>query len=187
MKILVAYASAHGSTKEVAQFMGRVLSTYNADVTVANVVDVKTVDQYDAFVFGTPIHASLWLQDMCTFLDRFEAQLSEKPMYFWVTCIRALEEDGRKHALKYYFDYKQLEAFNVREVGVFTGKLDTSAITRQEQWFLAANYDGKLAPGNMRDDHRDWQAIAAWSNHIAIDLELSPVFESLQSGDVVSF
>src|SRR5215216_4842008 len=149
MRILVAYASAHGSTKEVAQFIGRVLSTYNTDVTVANVVDVQSVEGYDAYLLGSAIHASLWLQEMCTFFDRFEDQLAEKHLYFFITCIRALEEDGRQHALQYYFDYKLLDSFQVREFGVFTGKLDTSAITRQEQWFLAANYDGKLMPGNL--------------------------------------
>lgn len=187
MKILVAYATAHGSTKEVAQFIGRVLATYNADITVANVVDIHSVKEYDAYVLGTAVHASLWLQEMCTFFDRFEDDLSDKPMYFWITCIRALEEDGRKHALQYYFDYKLLDAFQVRELGVFTGKLDTKAITRQEQWFLAANYDGKLMPGNLNHDYRDWKTIAAWANNVANDLEISPVFESVQSGDIVSF
>lgn len=187
MRILVAYASAHGSTKEVAQFIGRVLSTYNADVTVANVVDVKSVEGYDAYVLGSAIHASLWLQEMCTFFDRFELQLAEKPMYFFITCIRALEEDGKKHALQYYFDYKLLEEYQVQEFAVFTGKLDTREITRQEQWFLAANYDGKLMPGNLHHDYRDWKAIAVWANNIAIDRELKPVFESVQSGDIISF
>src|SRR3954464_821714 len=98
MKILVAYASAHGSTKDVAEFIGRVLATYNAEVTVANVVDVQSVEGYDAYVLGSAIHASLWLQEMCTFTDRFEDSLARKPMFFWVSCIRALEEDGRAHA-----------------------------------------------------------------------------------------
>ena len=181
MKILVAYASAHGSTKEVAQFIGRVLATYNAEVTVTNVVDVQSVEGYDAYVLGSAIHASLWLQEMCTFIDRFEDLLARKPMYFWVSCIRALEEDGREHALKYYFDFKAMEPFDVREVAVLTGKLNTSAITRQEQWFLVANYDGKLSPGNIKHDYRDWQAIATWANNIAQDLELEPVFEPQES------
>ena len=187
MKILIAYASAHGSTKEIARFMGRVFSTYNAEITVANVEDIQSVEGYDVFVLGSAIHAGLWLKQMLTFFDRFEYQLAEKPMYFWVTCIRALEDDGRKHALKYYFDYNLLENYRVRQFEVFTGKLDTSSITRQEQWYLAANYDGKIAPGNIRHDYRDWQTIAAWTNNVAKDLELQPVFESIQSGDIVSF
>ncbi|MEO8391796.1 MAG: flavodoxin domain-containing protein [Chloroflexota bacterium] len=186
MKILVAYASAHGSTKEVAEFIGRVLQTYNAEVTVANVADVKSVEGYDSYVLGSAIHASLWLQEMCEFVERFEDPLSKKPMFFWVSCIRALEDDGRAHALKYYFDYKTMEAFDVREVGVLTGKLNVSAVNRQEQWFLTANYDGKLTPGNINHDYRDWQATARWANGIAQDLEIAPVFESVQRGDTVS-
>jgi menaquinone-dependent protoporphyrinogen oxidase len=185
MKILVAYASAHGSTKEVAQFIGRVLQTYNAEVTVANVVDVQSVEGYDAYVLGSAIHAGLWLQEMCKFIDRFEDPLSRKPMFFWVSCIRALEADGRTHALKYYFEYKTMEALDVRDVAVLTGKLNVSAITHQEQWFLAANYDGKLAAGSINHDYRDWQAIATWANGIAQGLELDPVFESVQSGAIV--
>ncbi len=186
MKILVSYASAQGSTKEVAEFVGRVLSTYNAQITVANVADIQNVEGYDAYILGTAIHGSLWLQEMCTFLERFKDQLTKNPMYFWVSCIRALEEDGRQHALKYYFDYKALEAFHVRAVAVFTGKLDTSAITRDEEWFLVANYDGKLTPGNIRHDYRDWQAIAAWTNSLAKDLALEPVFESVQNREIVN-
>jgi len=185
MKILVAYASAHGSTKEVAQFIGRVLQTYNAEVTVANAIDIQSVEGYDAYILGSAVHGGLWLQEMCTFIDRFKDTLSENPMIFWVSCIRALEEDGREHAVKYYFDHKLLESFDVRAQAVFTGKLDTSAITRQEQWFLVANYDGKLTAGNIKHDYRDWQAIATWTNTVAQNLELEPVFESVRTGDVV--
>ena len=104
----------------------------------------------------------------------------EDPTFFWVSCIRALEKDGLNHALRYYFDYKLMEAFNVRLFAVFSGKLATNAITRQEQWFLVANYDGKLTPGNINDDYRDWQAISTWANQIAGDLELVPQFQTLQ-------
>ncbi|HVU13348.1 MAG TPA: flavodoxin domain-containing protein [Phototrophicaceae bacterium] len=181
MKILVAYATAHGSTAEVAQFIGRVLSTYNAEVTVANVADIQNVKGYDAYVLGSAIHAGLWLQEMCIFTDRFADALAQKPSYFWVSCIRALEDNGRKHALKYYFDNKLLESFDLRKQGVFAGKLNVNEITRHEQWFLVANYDGKLTTGNINQDYRDWKAIAAWTNSVANDLELVPVFDAVKS------
>jgi len=184
MKILVAYATAHGSTGEVAQFIGRVLSTYTAEVTVANVTDIQSVEGYDAYVLGSAIHAGLWLQEMCVFMDRFDDALAHKPSYFWVSCIRALEDDGRKHALKYYFDHKLLEPFDLRKQAVFTGKLNVNVITRHEQWFLVANYDGKLTTGNINHDYRDWQAIASWVNSVADDLELVPVFDTVQTETV---
>lgn len=179
MNILVAYATAHGSTKEVAEFIGRILTTYNAKVTVADVQDIQYVDTYDAFVLGSPIHGGLWLQEMCNFTDRFHAQLSRKPSYFWITCIRALEPDGYEHALEYYIDHKTLNSFNVRDVAVFTGKLNPDAITRQEQWYLASHYDGKQRPGYINNDFRDWEVIAAWANRLAKDLQLKPVVSPL--------
>jgi len=186
MKILVAYASAHGSTREVAHFIGRVLYTYGAEVTVANAADVQSVEGYDVYVLGSAIHGGLWLQEIFTLFDRFEKQLAEKPMYFWVTCIRALENDGREHALKYYFDPKTLDAFDVRGKAVFTGQLDTKTITRQEQWYLVANYDGKLDAGDIRQDYRDWQAIAAWTNDLAKNIGLVPEFDTVPGGTLAT-
>jgi menaquinone-dependent protoporphyrinogen oxidase len=180
MKILVAYASAHGSTKEVAEFVGRIFSAYNAEVTVANVSEVSSVEGYDAFVLGSAIHGGLWLQEMCSFTDRFGSKIARKPSYFWINCIRALEADGYDHALKYYVDHKTLRTFNVRDVAVFTGKLNTDAITRQEQWYLASNYDGKMMAGSINHDFRDWQAIAAWTIGIATELKLTPSFEQVE-------
>jgi menaquinone-dependent protoporphyrinogen oxidase len=183
MRILVAYASAHGSTREVAEFIGRILSAYSANVTVADVRDVQKIDQYDGYVLGSAIHGGMWLQEMCAFTDRFTQKLASKPSYFWITCIRTLEPEGYEHARKYYVDHKTLESFNVRDIAVFTGKLNTSAITRQEQWYLAANYDGKIAAGGIKHDFRDWQAIASWAVSIARDLNLVPEFD--QTAEVV--
>lgn len=178
MKILVAYASAHGSTQEVAHFIGRMLSAYNAEVTVTNSKDVQSVTGYDVYVLGSAIHGGMWLQEMCAFTDRFAPELGAKPSFFWINCIRALEAEGREHALKYYVDHKTLQSLNVRDIAVFTGKLNTAAITHEEQWYLATNYDGKMAAGGIKHDFRDWHAIAGWANAIAKDLSLKPVFSS---------
>lgn len=184
MRILIAYASAHGSTRDVAEFIGRVFRVYDVEVTVANVKDVQSVDGYDAYVLGSAIHGGLWLQEMCSFTDRFGDQLAQKITYFWINCIRALEADGYEHALKYYIDHNALRSFNVRDIAVFAGKLNTDAITRQEQWYLASNYDGKMTAGNIKDDFRDWEAIAAWANSAAKELKLEPIFEQSESRDV---
>jgi hypothetical protein len=99
-------------------------------------------------------------------------------------CIRALETDGYVHALIYYVDHNTLRSFNVHDIAVFTGKLNTAAITRQEQWYLASNYDGKMTVGNIEHDFRDWEAIAAWANSTAKELWLHPVFVQPESRDV---
>jgi menaquinone-dependent protoporphyrinogen oxidase len=180
MKILVAFASVHGSTGEVAEFMGRILRTYNVEAEVKNVKDIQSVAGYDAFVLGSAIHGGMWLHEMSLFTRRLRHELAQRPVYCWITCIRALEADGREHALKYYFDPEILQEIQMRSTAVFTGKLRTDAITRQELWYLASHYDGAQTPGIIRDDFRDWEAIAAWTNSVAKDLMLKPVFEKLE-------
>jgi menaquinone-dependent protoporphyrinogen oxidase len=181
MKILVAYASVHGSTGEVAGFMGRMLRAYSVEVDVKNIKDVENIADYDACVLGSAIHGGLWLREMSVFTRRSSDRLAQKPCYFWVTCIRALEEDGLEYALTNYFDHQILEVIHARNIAVFTGKLRTDAITRQELWYLASHYDGTQVPGIIKDDFRDWEAIAAWTNGIAKDLHLKPVFEQMEA------
>jgi menaquinone-dependent protoporphyrinogen oxidase len=177
MKILVVYASVHGSTQEVAEFTGRILSAYGADVTVADARDILDISAYDAIVMGSAIHGGLWVHEMREFVDRFEKSVGDKPVYFFITCIRALEADGYAHAKAYYVDHETLRSFNLRDVTVFTGKLRTDAIDRNEAWYLASNYDGNIVPGVLRDDFRDWTAITTWASNVAKDLKMVPSFE----------
>lgn len=181
MKILVTYATTHGSTAEVAEFMARTLRTYNVEVEVKNVKEVESLTEYDAYILGSAIHGGLWLREMSVFTRRNREQLGSHPAYFWVTCIRALEEDGRDYAQKYYFDPEILKALQVRLTGVFTGKLRTDAISHDELWYLASHYDGRQIPGIIKDDFRDWADIAAWTAKVAKDLRLEPVFEPVSA------
>lgn len=180
MKILVAYSSAHGSTAEVAGFMGRILTAYLADVTVADVETVDSVDEYDAFVLGSPVHAAMWLQGMLVFIDRFKDQLAEKPVYFYLTCIRVLEEGSEDHIKNNYVHPEILKKMGVdaEDVAVFAGKLRMDAVSWDERWLLALRYDGNAIPGSFNHDYRDWKAIAGWVSEIADDLRLSPISET---------
>ena len=56
MEILVGYASAHGSTAEIATFIGKELEQREFKVTVANVADIKSLEGYNAYVLGSAIH-----------------------------------------------------------------------------------------------------------------------------------
>ena len=166
MKILVAYASKHGSTAEVAEFIGQIFREHDIDTTVNKVGDIQSVEGYDAFVLGSPVYASLWLTEMSQFLERFEGELSKKPVYYWMNCIRVLEPDGIKHALNEYVYKPTMDKIGVLDIGVFGGKLNLDEIDWQERWTLAARYEGEQLPGTRTDDYRDWNAISAWAKHI---------------------
>jgi menaquinone-dependent protoporphyrinogen oxidase len=177
MKALIAYASAHGSTAEVAQFLGRILQTYDVEVTVASAHDVTDVSDYDFVVIGSPIHAGMWLQDTSLFLERFAETLASKPSHLFITCIRVMDSDGLAHVLKEYVHHPTLNNLHIEEVAAFAGKLESSQINWDERWLLSSMYDGKRTGAAMLDhDYRDWQAIAAWGHKIAAGLKLKPSF-----------
>lgn len=170
MKILVAYASKHGSTAEIARFIGDILEEYDAEVIISDVETVESVDGYDAFVIGSPIYGGLWLTAFSQFLEKFKSQLAAKPVYMWIACIRVLESNGRKLALDEYVYQPTLNQIGVKEVEVFAGKLNLAEIDWDERWTLSARYKGEALPGSRNDDYRDWNAIRAWATHIRSEL-----------------
>jgi menaquinone-dependent protoporphyrinogen oxidase len=181
MKVLVGYSSAHGSTREIAQFIGKILQIYDLEVTVADAEAVSDAQQYDTFVLGTAIHAGIWLQGMLQFMDRFRDVLARKPTYFFITCIRILEEDGYEHVMENYLHHDILKSINVREVIPFAGKLEFEAVDWEDRWLLAVRYDGQIMPGEYRDDYRNWQTIASWAHKIADELGAVPNFKDTDS------
>ncbi len=176
MKILVAYASAHGTTGEISTFMAKALETFGAEVTCAAVESIESVAGYDAFVLGSAIHEGVWLQSMLLFLDKFEAELVQKPVYFFVTCIRIVEADGYDHVMKNYMHTPTLEKLKVRKVNAFGGATQLSNINWDERWALGLRYDGTNLQSRLNADYRDWYTIGAWANSIAKDLDLKPTF-----------
>lgn len=177
MNILVGYASVHGSTAEVAEFIGRLLRAYESNVTVSALNDVQDCSNYDLFVIGSAIHAGMWLQEMSLFLERCADALKSHPTHMFITCIRVLEADGLQHSLEYYVHQPTLDKLGIDNIGVFAGKLDVDEIDWNERWLLASNYDGTESSKHVNHDYRDWLEIANWAHQIARSMELKPTFE----------
>ncbi|MBA3868632.1 MAG: hypothetical protein H0X30_05725 [Anaerolineae bacterium] len=171
MKVLVGYATVHGSTAEVAQRIGNVLTQRGHNVTVADVKTLTHVDEYEGFVLGSAIEAGTWLPEFKAFLKAFDTQLGDKPIYLWVNCIRVLEEYGMSHVMDFYMVPDLLKKLNVRSRTAFAGKLDLQAVDWDERWSLAARYDGHAWPSNFDGDFRDWDKIDDWATAAANDLQ----------------
>ena len=173
MNILAGYATAHGSTAEVAAFIGQELEKREFVVTVANVADVTSVDAYDAFVLGSAVHDGMWLTEMSQFLERFQDKLKIAPVLYFMTCVRVLEEGGEAHARQEYVNHRMLNDLNIKEIAVFAGRLELDTVDWDERWTLAARYDGSRPGGSFNRDFRDWEKIRAWTRKAADKLLLS--------------
>lgn len=176
MNVLVGYASAHGSTAEMSEFIGRLLRAYDLNVTVSPLNDIQDCSSYDLFVIGSAIHAGMWLQEMSLFLERCAESLRSHPTHLFISCIRVLEPDGVEHSLEYYVHQPTLEKLGIDNIGVFAGKLDVDDIDWNERWLLASNYDGTESSKHINHDYRDWYALATWTHQIARDMNLKPDF-----------
>lgn len=167
MKVLIAYATAHGSTAEVAQRMGEILQENDLTVDVENVVNIKSVAGYDAYIIGTAIHSGNWLNEAHKFIIDFADELAEKPTYCWVTCIRVLESHGYDWVLNNYMPPWLLKTLNVQELTAFAGKLDLDEVSMDEEWALALKYDGQRSARDHDGDFRDWNLIRDWTENVA--------------------
>ena len=63
MNILVAVASRHGSTHEIAEVLAQELRTSGHAVAVRNARDVGDAEMYDAVVIGSAAYMGNWLPE----------------------------------------------------------------------------------------------------------------------------
>ena len=170
MRILTAYASAHGSTAEVGRFIADILQARGIEATAAAVESAWPVEGYDAYILGSAVHNGLWLPEMATFIRRSRKVLSGKPVYLWLSCLRAIEPGGYAYVTSNYLPNLLSRTLSFRRIGIFAGKIDMTAINQDEAWTLTFRYDGSRDPSALHGDHRDWNAIKAWADAVADDL-----------------
>ena len=165
MRVLVGYASVHGSTAEVAARIADTLRAAGLDVAVADVTTVTDLQGFDACLLGSAIHSGEMLPAMADFFDRFAALLDAMPVYLWLCCLRATEAGGNVHVIQHYIPESLLSL--VTGCTVFAGKVDIHELGLNERWVLANLYDGERKPDRLCADYRDWTAIADWAAGIA--------------------
>lgn len=157
-KILVAYGTAAGSTKEVADAVGEVLKGTGLDVDVSAVESIKSLSGYDGMVLGTGVRAFRLLDGTMKFLRKFKKQMREIPFAAFLVCLTMCEDtpEHRESATKFA---KPL--FKIKEpmaLGLFGGVLDPSKLTGIARMMFQ---NSKL------EDGRDWDAIKAWATEVA--------------------
>ncbi|MBR7825073.1 flavodoxin domain-containing protein [Actinospica sp. MGRD01-02] len=163
MHVLIAYATAHGSTQGIAEHLGKVLAAHGADVEVRSAGDVDAIDGYDVFVIGSAVHDQRWLPTAVDLVRRHAGELSGHPVWlFSVGMPGALRRPLNRWA--YAEEPKLLAQFE----GVLEplGHRLLSGVVRPDQ----LPWTGRLAfraIGGRYGDYRDWSEIEAWAATIA--------------------
>ena len=158
MKVLVAYASRHGSTAEIAERIGARLREAGHEVEVERVDEIADVDGCDAVVLGSAVYVGKWLEPARSFVDAHAATLCSRRV--WLFSSGPLGEPPRPEADHCVDVANIVEATRAIEHQVFAGRLDRSTLGVGER---AVARLVKVAEG----DFREFDAIDEWADEIA--------------------
>jgi menaquinone-dependent protoporphyrinogen oxidase len=160
MKVLVTAASKHGSTAEIAERIGTVLTAAGLQVSLTAPDEVDAIVEDDAVVLGSAIYMGRWLEPAREFVQRFSGQLRDMPVWAFSS---GPVGDPPKPAETPAEVLALLETIDVREHEVFTGDLDRGKLGFSEKVITRA-------VGAAEGDYRDWVAVETWARRIAATL-----------------
>lgn len=165
-KVLVAYASKHGATAEIAERIGETLRQAGlaADVLPAN--RVSDLTPYKAVVLGSAVYIGQWRREAARFLKANEQALAGRPV--WLFSSGPTGEGDPVALVQGWRLPKGLQPIadriRPRDIAVFHGALDAQKMGPIEKWMIK-NVKAPLG------DFRKWEAITAWAAAIAAALK----------------
>ena len=156
--VLVAYATKHGTTEEVAETVAEELRGLGLEVELAELRKVRDLDGYRAVVIGAPLYMGRWHADARKFLKRHRKALEELPVaVFALGPLKNTEEQvagSRKQLDKALALAPELRPATVE---VFVGAVDPSKLRFPFNKMAA-------------EDNRDWDTIRAWARSLPGEL-----------------
>lgn len=165
MNVLVAAASRHGSTAEIAQAVGDVLAARGLRVTVLAAEQVDGLEGFDAVVLGSAVYAGHWLDPAKRVAEANRDALAGRPV--WLFSSGPVGDPSRKMVQKMGTDPAEVSAVmtatHAREHRMFAGKLDRRTAGGLQRLAL-------LLFRSLEGDFRDWDAIKGWAQGIADQL-----------------
>ncbi|MFN8420365.1 MAG: flavodoxin domain-containing protein [Anaerolineae bacterium] len=165
MNVLVAVATKHGSTYEIAEEIVQELKAEGYAVELRSADDIADVTGYDAVILGSAVYAGNWLPEAKQFIERNHRKLAELPV--WVFSSGPLGS----HNPQPHDDPARLAAplgeVLVRDHKVFVGKLNVTDLGLAERLIV-------LAVRAPEGDFRDWDEIRMWAQKIARELQSVP-------------
>ena len=166
-RVLVTYASKHGSTEEIARAIAHELRERNLDVDCVDVGDAS-LGVFDAVILGSAVYMGRWRSEARHFLKKHLDTLSTIP--FWIFSSGPVGEkadDEIEENSKWLEPHRILElaeAAGLRGHTVFGGRLPT------DPHGFVENSMVRNTPEEFRDS-RDWAAIGRWADEVAEQLQ----------------
>ena len=176
-RILVAYASKHGATREIAEQIAATLTVAGQEATALAVEDAADLSTFDAIVIGGAAYYGSWLKEAADFVRRNQSLLATRPVWLFSSgpLGTGLADDAGEDLLagaepKEFAEFR--ETIKPRDRHVFFGALDPGKLNFAERVVRALPAGRGLLP---EGDFRDWREIDSWAENIAQEVARQPV------------
>jgi menaquinone-dependent protoporphyrinogen oxidase len=188
-KVLIAYTSHSGSTKEIAEFIGKEIESGRCQVEIKPVSAITDVSSYDQVIAGGLVYRFGWHPEIAKFVNDHADSLSSRRTAVFVVGLRLVKTKALETAgFPIFVDPKMMKTPGNEEklsildsistlngilkqtlttlrkihpisLGFFCGKLDLKILNFPEQMIMRFLM---LVTGIKEGDHRNWEAIRAW-------------------------
>ena len=171
---LVAYATRHGATAEIAEAIAEALRVAGHAAELRPADQVETLDSYEAVILGSAVYYGHWLDPARDLAERFAERLAAMPV--WLFSSGPLGPADQLVPEGDCVDVSPVaEATDAIDHRTFAGRLDKAALGFREKAVVAA-----LHP--PEGDFRDWDMIARYAGEIAVWLGASGGASAAQGG-----
>jgi menaquinone-dependent protoporphyrinogen oxidase len=155
-RVLVAYATKMGSTREIAESIAGILEAAGLQATAVAARDVRDLGEYDAVILGSALYAAHWQRDANRFVAHHREALRDRPV--WLFSSGPLDHRLAAADLPITPNAAEITAsINPRGHRTFGGRLDRDS----------PGVDPQVLETHPLGDFRDWDVIRAWAAGVA--------------------
>jgi menaquinone-dependent protoporphyrinogen oxidase len=165
-KVLVAYASTHGSTEEISETVAATIRERGLAVDLRPARNVRTLEGYQAVVLGAPIYLFHLHKDALRFLSNYEKEFTGGlPVAIFaggpIETDKDQWEEIRRQLAQELAKFPWLRPIAVEVVG---GRFNPEKLHLPYNLIPALK---KMPPTDLRD----WEAIRRWAGALAAEFQ----------------
>ncbi|MEU9188907.1 flavodoxin domain-containing protein [Streptomyces sp. NPDC048484] len=162
--VLVAYGSKNGSTAQIAEHIGEVLTKEGLTVRVRPAAEVDELGSYDAVVLGGGLYAGRWQRDARRFARRHRKALTRLPV--WLFSSGPLDASASEREIPPPPGVRRVShRIAARGHITFGGRLEGDVRGRMARMIVESGKGG---------DFRDFEQITVWATTVAHTLAAEP-------------
>lgn len=163
IKVLVTYASAHGTTQSIAERIHSQISASNiGPVTISKIKENPHFGDFDVIIIGSSIHMQSWLAPATRFLKLNALFLKEQPKPTWAFSV-GMPTDGAAEVEEKKMEKWLRGLIDIRGHKLFMGQWQKGDLPWGIRWVI------RLC-GWKEEDKRDWEAVDKWADGIVVEL-----------------